>query len=74
MRFEQFSFGLIRIDGVTYERAAVVDRGEVRKRKKKHIPLANVDNLSVKPLIEEMTTGLSPRTVNKYVEHVKQFV
>jgi hypothetical protein len=56
MRFEQFSFGLIRIDGVTYERAVVVDRGEVRKRKKKHIPLANVDNLSVKPLIEEMTT------------------
>jgi integrase len=40
-----------------------------------NIPLANVDNLSVKPLIEQMTTaGLSPRTVNKYVEHVKQVV
>jgi hypothetical protein len=32
-------------------------------------------HLSVKPLIEQMTTaGLSPRNVNKYVEHVKQVV
>jgi integrase len=39
------------------------------------IPLANVDNLSVKPLIEKMSAaGLSPRTVNKYIEHVKQVV
>jgi integrase len=39
------------------------------------LPLANVDNLSVKPLIERMATaGLSPRTVNKYIEHVKQVV
>jgi hypothetical protein len=36
MRFEQFSFDLIRIDGVTCEHDVVVDRGEVRKRKKKH--------------------------------------
>ncbi len=40
-----------------------------------NLPLANVDNLSVKPLIEEMlAAGLSPRTVNKYTEHVKQVV
>ena len=39
------------------------------------LPLANVDNLSVKPLIEKMSAaGLSPRTVNKYIEHVKQVV
>jgi integrase len=39
------------------------------------LPLANVDNLSVKPLIEKMSAaGLSPRTVNKYTEHVKQVV
>jgi integrase len=39
------------------------------------IPLANVDNLSVKPLIEKMSSsGLKPRTVNKYLEHVKQVV
>lgn len=35
MRFEEFSFGSIRIDGVTYEHDVIIDRGEVRKRKKK---------------------------------------
>jgi hypothetical protein len=35
MRFEKFAFGFIRIDGVTYEHDVVIDRGEVRKRKKK---------------------------------------
>lgn len=35
MRFESFSFGSIRIDGVTYQHDVVIDRGEVRKRKKK---------------------------------------
>ena len=34
MRFESFSFGSIRIDGITYEHDVVIDRGEVRKRKK----------------------------------------
>ncbi len=35
MRFEKFSFGSIRIDGVTYEHDVVIDRGKVHKRKKK---------------------------------------
>jgi hypothetical protein len=35
MRFDAFSFGAIRIDGVTYEHDVVIDRGQVRKRKKK---------------------------------------
>ena len=35
MRFEKFSFGSIRIDGTTYEHDVLIDRGEVRKRKKK---------------------------------------
>jgi len=35
MRFENFSFGSIRIDGTTYDHDIVIDRGEVRKRKKK---------------------------------------
>jgi hypothetical protein len=35
MRFEKYSFGSIRIDGVTYEHDVVIDRGKVRKRKKK---------------------------------------
>ncbi len=39
------------------------------------LPLASVDNLSAKPLIEKMSSsGLKPRTVNKYMEHVKQVV
>lgn len=35
MHFEAFTFGSIRIDGVTYEHDVVIDRGRVRKRKKK---------------------------------------
>ena len=35
MRFNGFSFGSIRIDGVSYDHDVVIDRGEVRKRKKK---------------------------------------
>jgi hypothetical protein len=35
MRFEAFSFGSIRIDGVTYNHDVVTDHGEIRKLKKK---------------------------------------
>lgn len=35
MRIEAFSFGSIRIDGVTYPHDVVIDRGRVRKRRKK---------------------------------------
>ena len=35
MRFEAFSFGSIRIDGVTYEHDVVIDRERIRKRNKK---------------------------------------
>jgi hypothetical protein len=34
MKFSQFSFGSIRIDGVTFEKDVVIDRGKIRKRKK----------------------------------------
>ena len=34
MHFESFSFGSIQIDGITYEHEIVIDRGEVRKRRK----------------------------------------
>ena len=34
MRFNKFSFGTLRIDGSTYKHDVVIDRGEVRKRKK----------------------------------------
>ena len=35
MHFEAFSFGSIRIDGLTYKHDVLIDRGHVRKRKKK---------------------------------------
>jgi len=35
MHFDDFRFGSIRIDGVMYEHDVVIDRGQVRKRKKK---------------------------------------
>src|SRR3989442_8436590 len=35
MRFQEFSFGSIRIDGTTYEHDVVIDGGQIRKRKKK---------------------------------------
>ena len=35
MRIDRFSFGTIRIDGETYEQDVVIDRGDVRLRKKK---------------------------------------
>jgi integrase len=39
------------------------------------LPLGNVDNLTLKPLVDKMSAaGLSARTVNKYVEFVQQIV
>ncbi len=35
MRFEAFSFGVIRIDNVNYTKDVVIDRGVIRKRHKK---------------------------------------
>ena len=34
MRFTGYSFGSIRVDGVTYEHDLIIDRGKIRKRKK----------------------------------------
>jgi len=35
MQFESFSFGSIRIDGISYDHDVLIDRGKVRKRRKK---------------------------------------
>jgi hypothetical protein len=35
MRLDHFGFGSIRVDGVTYQNDLVIDRGQIRKRKKK---------------------------------------
>jgi len=60
MRFEAFSFGSIRIDGVTYQHDVVIDHGRVRKRKKKpskafreafgHTPLSVAEDIPWKCL------------------------
>ena len=34
MQFTGYSFGSIRVDGVTYDHDLIIDRGKVRKRKK----------------------------------------
>jgi hypothetical protein len=34
VRFSDYSFGAVRVDGVTYEHDLVIDRGKIRKRKK----------------------------------------
>src|ERR1700730_13219206 len=38
------------------------------------LPLGQVDNLTLKPLIEKMSKPLRARTTNKYVEYIKQVV
>jgi hypothetical protein len=60
MRFQDFSFGSIQIDGVIYEHDVVIDRGKVRKRKKKpskqfrdafgHTPLSIAEDIPWKCL------------------------
>jgi hypothetical protein len=55
MRFDRFSFGSIRIDDVTYRQDVVIDRGTIRKRRKKsskpfrdifgHTPLSVKENI-----------------------------
>jgi hypothetical protein len=34
VRFSGYSFGSVRVDGVTYDHDLVLDRGKIRKRKK----------------------------------------
>ena len=34
MRFTDYSFGSIRVDGVTFDHDLIIDRGKIRKRKK----------------------------------------
>jgi hypothetical protein len=55
VQFRHFEFGVIEIDGVTYEHDLVVDRGEIHRRKKKasrkfretfgHTPLSVEENI-----------------------------
>jgi hypothetical protein len=55
VRFGHFEFGVVDIDGVTYEHDLVLDRGEIHRRKKKaskkfrdtfgHTPLSVEENI-----------------------------
>jgi len=55
MRFGTFKFGSIQLDGVMYEHDVVIDRGSIRKRKKKpskpfrssygHTPLSAAEDI-----------------------------
>jgi hypothetical protein len=72
MQFESFAFGSIRINGVTYEHDVVIDRGEIRKRKKKpskkfrdaygHTPLSTKEDIPWKceRLVVGTGTGALP--------------
>ena len=48
MHFDKFSFGALRIDGSAYEQDVVIDRGEIRKRKKT-LPGDSVTSLDILP-------------------------
>ncbi len=70
MRFQKFSFGSIRIDGITYEYDVVIDHGQVRKRKKKpskkfrdafgHTPISTEEKLPWKCRRLVIGTGALP--------------
>ena len=78
MRFEQLSFGSIRIDGVTYNHEVVIDRGDVRKRKKKaskkfreafgHTPLSTEERIPWKSRRLVVGTGNGALPVMKEVQ------
>jgi hypothetical protein len=78
MRFEEYSFGSIRIDGVTYDHDVVIDRGEVHKRKKKaskkfreafgHTPLSPEEGIPWKCRRLVVGTGAGALPVMKEVK------
>jgi hypothetical protein len=55
MRISDFSFGSVRVDGVTYDHDLIIDRGRLRKRKKAaskkfrdrygHTPLSTAEDI-----------------------------
>jgi len=79
MRFEAFSFGSIRIDGVTYTHDVVIDHGEIHKRKKKpskrfrnyfgHTPLSTEEAIPWKCGTLVIGTGTGAMPVMDDVKH-----
>jgi len=79
MRFEAFSFGSICIDGTTYGYDLVIDRGRIRKRKKKpskrfrdrfgHTPLSIEEEIPWKCRRLVIGTGTGALPVMEKVNH-----
>ena len=69
MRFEEFSFGSLKIDGTPFDYDVIIDRGVVRKRKKKpskrfrdaygHTPLSVKEDIPWKCRRLVVGTGLN---------------
>jgi hypothetical protein len=67
MHFGKFSFGALQIDGRTYEQDVVIERGQIRKRKKRpskkfrdefgHTPLSIEEKIPWKCLRLVIGTG-----------------
>jgi len=55
VKFTEFSFGSVRVDGTTYDHDLIIDRGKIRKRKKAaskkfrgmygHTPLSTAEDI-----------------------------
>jgi hypothetical protein len=80
MRFQDFSFGSMRIDGITHEHDVVIDRGKVRKRRKKaskrfrdtfgHTPLSVEEDIPWK--CRRLVVGTGAYGALPVMEEVKQ--
>jgi hypothetical protein len=80
MRCEEFSFGSLQIDGITYEHDVVIDRGEICKRKKKaskkfreefgHTPLSLEENIPWK--CRRLVIGTGANGALPVMKEVKQ--
>jgi hypothetical protein len=79
VQFDAFSFGSVRIDGVTYSHDVVMDRGEIRKRTKKpsgkfrddfgHTPLSIDDAIPWKCRMLVIGTGTAAMPLMDEVKH-----
>jgi hypothetical protein len=79
IRFEEFAFRSIRINGTTYEHDVVIDRGHIRKRNKKpskkfretfgHTPLSIQEEIPWKCRRLLIGTGTGALPVMEEVKH-----
>jgi len=86
VRFTEYSFGSMRVDGVTYNHDLIIDHGKIRKRKKAasrkfrgaygHTPLSIEEDIPWqcrRPVIGTGADGALPvmKEVEKEVRHRK---